>query len=339
MIRKKSFWTILIFVLVVAGAGAMLGGAQKNGQGDSLVIRELRSRPPVFLYALYGGDRGFVKEEVYTKEEASLAFKDPLAVTVTPEQRVFVADTGHGLIQAFDAEGRWVASYGQGRMAWPSGITSSEHKLYIADSNLKKIFVYGEDGKEYPLLLDRKELPLTGGRQGDIIRPSNIQVGPDRLFYITDIANQCIVVMDEQGSIVRSFGTTGKADGQFQYPNAVCVGKNGKVYVTDSNNGRIQIFNKEGKFLTKITGSNGKLGSLALPRGLAVTSEGAIFVVDVFTHKVRVLDEAGIELWSFGEMGTRNGQFNFPNGLCIDSKGRIYVTDRENNRIQVFGYK
>ncbi|HVJ48060.1 MAG TPA: hypothetical protein VM640_02830 [Desulfitobacterium sp.] len=296
------------------------------------------SGPPQFLYELYGGDQEFEKK-AYPQENFPTHFKGPLAITTSPEGKIFVADTGHSQIQVFSSKGQWVENFGQGKILTPSGLAYFENKLFIADPNAKKIFVYGEDGKEFPVLLDNQKLPLKDGKQGEVIRPSGIQVGPDHLFYITDIANHRVVILDAQGNIQKSLGSPGTADGQFQYPNALFVSKDGKIYVSDSNNGRLQIFDKEGQFLTKINGSNGKYGSMSLPRGVAVTDQGMIYVVDVFSQTVRVYDEVGIELWVMGGMGSGEGQFNFPNGLDIDNAGHIYVTDRENNRIQVFGYK
>lgn len=331
--------TVLLILSVFVVGGIAIRQFIQSQQAPSFRVEPIRSGPPQFLYELYGGDQEFEEKEAYAQESSTSNFKGPMAVTASPEGKIFVADTGHSKIQSFSAKGQWIADFGQGKMASPSGLTYFDEKLYITDPNSKKIFVYSEDGEEFPVLLENKILPLKDGKPGQVIRPSGIQVGPDHLFYITDIANHSIVVLDAQGNIQRSFGSPGAADGQFQYPNALFVSQDGKIYVSDSNNGRIQIFNKEGKFLTKINGSNGKYGVMTLPRGLGVTDQGMIYVVDVFSHTVRVYDEGGIELWVFGGMGTNNGKFNFPNGVFIDSKANIYVTDRENNRVQVFGYK
>ncbi|WP_242837448.1 6-bladed beta-propeller [Desulfitobacterium metallireducens] len=282
------------------------------------------TRPPQFLYEFNGSNQ---------------KFKSPLAVTTSTEGKIFVADTGHSQIQVLSSRGEWEKDFGRGSLVYPTGLAFFEQKLYVSDPQAQKIFIYQENGEELPALLEHQRLILKDGKPGQFIRPSNIQVSSDHLFYITDIANQCVVVLDQQGKILRSFGSPGTADGQFNYPNALFIDKDNKIYVSDSNNARLQIFNSEGEFLTKITGSNGKLGAMTLPRGVAVNDQGQIYVVDVFSNSVRVYDETGYELWVLGGMGSNQGQFNFPNGICIDNKGLIYITDRENNRIQVFGYK
>ncbi|WP_434511998.1 hypothetical protein [Desulfitobacterium sp. AusDCA] len=328
-----------VIIFIMAAVGVMFGWFFPPHKAFTSQNKWITPQPPQFLYELYGGDQEFEKKGVLINKGDPAHFKGPLAITTSPEGKVFVADTGHSQIQVFSPEGQWIKNLGKGKIPSPTGLIYFEHKLYIADPNTKKIFVYEEGGKELPLLLDNQKLTLKGGTQGQVIRPSSIQVGPDGLFYITDIANQCIVVLDGQGKVLKSIGSSGTGDGQFQYPNALFVNKDGKIYVSDSNNGRIQIFDKEGMFLTKINGSNGKYGPMALPRGIAVTDQGLIYVVDVFSNMLRVYDEVGVELWVIGGIGNDDGQFNFPNGLCLDSTGHIYVTDRENNRIQVFEYK
>lgn len=280
----------------------------------------IRSGPPHFLYALY--DEGL---------------KRPLAVTVAPDGRIFVADTGNSQIQVFSPNGKHLLNFGQGKLNYPFALIYRDQRLYVADPNLMKVFVFNDKGEEEQPLADKLHLPASS-KLSEVVRPTAIQAGPDGNFYLADVGNQAIVVLDPKGKLIRYFGSGGTEDGRFQYPNGLWLNKKGDIYVADSNNGRIEIFDNQGNYLSKLDGTQGRIGPLTLPRGLAVTDDGTILVVDVFLHSVRAFDSAGNELWVFGGMGAGNGQFSFPNGLYIDQSGRILVTDRENNRIQVFGY-
>lgn len=338
---KFFIYILLILALICT---LMLGGLAFSKflpirNSNTLSSGPINEDPPHFLYTLYGGDQVDINIKEKAQADGPSRFKGPLAITTSPEGKIFVADTGHSQIQVLDDKGQWITNFGKDKMYSPSGLAYVNQKLYIADPNAKKIFVYGEDGKELSTFLNNQKLSFGDGAEGQIIRPTGIQFGPDQLFYVTDIANQCVIVLDAQGKILKFFGSPGTADGQFQFPNALFVNKDGKIYVSDSNNGRVQIFDQEGNFLTKITGANGKNGAMPLPRGISVTDEGLIYVVDVFFNRVRVFDEVGVELWTLGGAGNGNDQFSFPNGLWIDSAGHVFVTDRENNRIQVFGYE
>lgn len=321
---KKGFWILIILLFLTLGvSGFAWGRSAQSTSGSS----NLQAGAPRFLYAFYGGGRS-----------AGSELKRPLAVTVTPDGKVMVADTGNRQIRVFNFKGKEQLKFGQGKLNYPFSITYWDQKLYVADPNLMKVFVFDEQGQELTPFLEKQRLPVANGSFGDVIRPTAIQFGPDGNAYLTDAGNQCIVVVDANGKVLRYFGSPGSEEGRFQYPNALWISDKGELFIADSNNGRIQIFDTRGNYLGKIDGTKGELGQLSLPRGLAVTKEGTVIVVDVFLHSVRAFDRSGKELWAFGGMGTGNGQFQFPNGLYLDAQGRIYVTDRENNRVQVFSH-
>ena len=331
--KKNRLRTIsLLVLLAVFGIGGYWWMKAHSGSSVTpLTTETVKAGLPHYLFTIDG------KSKATDAINSAKGLMEPLAVTVSAD-RVFVTDTGRSQVQVYSRDGQWISTWGKGKLNYPFALSFSNDKLYIADPNLMKLFIFDDKGNELQPLLNKQRLQLTSDKQGEIIRPTAVQVGADNLIYVSDVGNQVVLVMDTGGKILRYFGGSGTTDGKFQYPNALYVGKNGTVYVSDSNNGRIQIFDQKGQFKYKITGSQGKSGLLALPRGLAVTDSGLIFVVDVFSHSLRAYDEAGFELWSLGGNGSDHGQFDFPNGLCFDSEGRIYVTDRENNRVEVYGY-
>lgn len=323
--------SVLVALTIIVGiAGYWLMKAHMGRQVAPLTMETVKAGQPRYLFTIAG------ESKATDSINSDKALRGPLAVTVSSD-RVFVADTGHSQVQVYRLDGTWISTWGKGTLNYPFALTFSNDKLYVADPNSMKLFIYDDFGNEQKPLLDKQRLLLTNGKQGEVIRPTAVQVGVDNHIYVADVGNQVVLVMDSSGNILRYFGGSGTTDGKLQYPNALYVGKDGKVYVSDTNNGRIQIFDQKGQFLYKITGSQGKSGILTLPRGLAVTETGTILVVDVFSHSVRAFDVAGLEVWSLGGYGSNPEQFNFPNGLCVDSEGRIYVTDRENNRVVVFG--
>lgn len=332
-VRNRSFALFLLVLVTVFGVGGFWW--IKVHSGPSLVApltsETLKEGMPHYLFTIDG------KSKTTDVVNSAQTLKGPLAVTVSSD-RIFVADTGQSQVQVYSREGQWISSWGKRTLNYPFALTYNDKKLYVADPNLMELLIYDDHGTMQRPLLNKQRLQLTSGTQGEIIRPTAVQVGADNLIYVTDVGNQVILVMDSSGKILRYFGGPGTTDGKLQYPNALYIDRDGKVYVSDTNNARIQVFDQKGQFLNKITGSQGKSGLLTLPRGLAVTKTGAILVVDVFSHNVRAYDDSGLELWNMGGYGSDPGKFNFPNGLCVDSKGRIYVTDRENNRVQVFGY-
>jgi len=333
-LRLKNRLLAIIVLVLVAVFG--IGGywwmkVHASSPVPPSTAKTMQEGIPHYLFTIDG------KNKTADAVNSAQTLKGPLAVTVSSD-RVFVADTGQSQVQVYSRDGQWISSWGKGTLNYPFALSYNDKKLYVADPNLMEVLIYDDKGTMQKPLLNKQRLQLTDGTQGELIRPTAVQVGDDNLIYVADVGNQVILVMDSSGKLLRYFGGPGTTDGKLQYPNALYIGKGGKVYVSDTNNGRIQVFDQKGQFLIKITGSQGKSGLLTLPRGLAVTKTGAILVVDVFSHNVRAYDETGLELWNMGEYGSDPGKFDFPNGLCVDSEGRIYVTDRENNRVQVFGY-
>ena len=326
--------TILISLLGIFFLTPYLKRITNLSTKPSVVAQQ---NPPHYLYSLKG------EKDANTKRNAELSpegFRQPMAVAVAPDGRIFVADTGNRRIIEFGANRSFSRSFGSDTLEYPSGLLYVNSRLYVVDSNLMKIAVYNDLGEELPPLLNKMVFPKEGVSETaaeTLVRPTALQLDAKGLFYVADVANQCIIVLDPTGKFIRSFGTGGNVDGSFQFPGGLAVLNNGDIYVADSNNARIQVFNSSGHFLTKIDGSQSNSGHTGLPRGLALRPDGTIIVADVFSHRVRAFDLTGKELWSIGEIGNKEGQFYFPNNLCLDSEGRIYVADRENNRIQVFG--
>jgi len=330
--RKIKLLIMLSLALILAISGYKLVNVNAD-YSLPVVQKNYTSNPPHYIFSIGG-------EEKNKQESMGGLLKGPMAVTSSPEGKIYVADSGNALIRVFSADGGYLSTFGKGTLNYPLGISYINSKIYVADPNLMTVALFDEDGKELKPLFSKQRLTRSQGRLGEMIRPSGVQQGLDGKLYITDIANHCLVVYNPEGEFLRSIGGEGSGDGYFKYPNALWITGDGKIFVSDSNNRRIQIFDEQGQFIYKMNGSFGATGAFSLPRGITVSDEGIIILVDVFSHKVRAFDEAGFELWSFGGLGIDSEKFNFPNGVYLDSlKARLYVTDRENNRVQVFAFK
>ena len=178
---------------------------------------------------------------------------------------------------------------------------------------------------------------------GRVVMPNNcdpcdIISTQEGTLLVSDTGNDKIHELDENGSLIRSFGSAGNGNGQFSDPIELAIGPNNRIYVTDVNNHRIQILERNGTFV-KTFGSNGTGdGQLNKPRGLAISSDNEVFVSEDGNHRVQVFDANGTFLRKWGSLGNLDGQFNRPLSLDVDEDGNVYVADYVNARICVFSY-
>jgi len=256
----------------------------------------------------------------------------------------------------------------------PNGVVAdSAGNVYVADSQLHKIFVFdtekqtmrflGEKTLDIPigLAIDNKRgiifvtdsgldkvfgLDKNTGKvvvsfktAGKFNNPSGIVYDEERgRLYVSDTKNHIIRTFDKDGKSLFTIGKKGRDDGELNGPSYLALDRNGRLYVVDTVNNRVQIFDPEGKFVKKFGRVGNTPGSFSRPAGIGVDSEGHIYVVDTAFSNFQIFNEDGKLLLWIGKTGIGAGEFSLPTGMYIDSQDRIYITDTFNRRVQVFQY-
>ena len=180
--------------------------------------------------------------------------------------------------------------------------------------------------------------------------------------------NNCIVVFNENGEFIRSFG-----ENSLHCPNGVLCDNMGRIFVTSRNDNKILVFGQRGEYISTFHNGN----SLSEPRGISfdadgnlivcdtgnkcvrffspegnifktigagrlrmpfdcVCYKGKLFVSDRDAHLIKVYNSNGRFLNEFGTHGTGDGQLNHPTGLAVDKMGHLLVCSLLNHRVQVF---
>ncbi len=281
-----------------------------------------KSVPPAYVASFYG-------------------VNGPTGVAVSPDaQRIYVAEgDGDHLLRAFDRTGKELFNFSpsdsQASQRSPEYLAvDGKGQLYVADSARRRVSIYGADGR----FISDVNLPQA--------EPSSYPLGVafDRKgdLLVTDISadRHSVIVMDQQGKLVRQLGKTGTGAGEFSFPNQAAADSRGRLYVTNGNDGRVDMFGSDGNYVGPLaTGNN--TGSVGLPRGIVVDNLDRLYVVDSVGCTVEVFDVSGDKpsfLYSFGGPGTGGGELSYPVGIAVDSTGRIYVADRGNARLEVWSY-
>ena len=186
---------------------------------------------------------------------------------------------------------------------------------------------------------DGKTTPSVARAAGPFNRPTNIAVGPNGDYYISDgYGNARVHRFSPTGQLKHSWGEPGRGPGQFYLPHGIACAADGRVFVCDRESDRIQIFSPDGEYLTEWTDTQ-------RPTHLVFDAQGRAYVTELwwhvgdhsFTHgpittarhaRLSVFDTDGKLLSRVGTPeATAPGSFAAPHGLAVDSKHDVYVSE------------
>jgi len=176
------------------------------------------------------------------------------AVATDSQGQVYVFHRGPKAdpIIVFDAEGKYLRSWGRGRFGNPHGLrVDREDKVWITDNGDHQVMKFDHEGH---LLLTLGLKGKAGTDDKTFDRPTDIAFASSGDIYISDgYGNSRVVKIDRNGKYLLAWGKRGTGPGEFNTPHSIAVDSRGTVYVSDRENNRIQIFDPNGKFLRQWT--------------------------------------------------------------------------------------
>ncbi len=169
-----------------------------------------------------------------------------------------------------------------------------------------------------------------------IASPGGMDVGPDGLLYVADLAHGLMVLDPTSGRVLRRIGQdnlVGAVD--------VAIAADGTIYVSDWGSHAIYAFAPDGTLLTSWGGAgsgDGEFGR-AGPGYIAVCPDGTLYVVDINERddetyeRIQVFDAAGTYLtqWDLSAMEP----FPVPAGLACGADGSAYLSDFQGGAVVV----
>ena len=200
--------------------------------------------------------------------------------------------------------------------------------------------------------------------------PWGVAVNDSNEIFVSDRSNNRILVFNEKGEFVRSFGHH-----VVDKPTGVCTNTAGRTYVANLASGHIQMFKPNGEYIAILNNQKTNNRPLNNPRGISLDAQGnlivcdtgnecvkvfspesgisktigwstmptcclcyenKIFVSDYEEHRIKVYSSEGNFLYEFGNYGTGNCELNQPAGIAVDKSGHLLVCSFGNNAVQVF---
>lgn len=259
---------------------------------------------------------------------AGMKFGRVSAVTTDAQNNVYVfkRDGGTDQLVVFDAEGKYLRSWGKGMFGRPHGLRADrEGNIWAVDDLGQQIFKFTREGK---LLQTWGTKGVAGSDEKTFNRPTDLAWDSQENTYISDgYANTRVVKLDKAGNYVTSWGTAGDGPGQFRVVHSIGVDSKDRIYASDRENNRIQIFDATGKLL-KIW------DHLGCTQGLFITPKDEMWVL---THRNNTenitYDTLGGQLMKIDvETGKILGALESPGHmLTVAQNGDVYVASLTGN--------
>lgn len=208
----------------------------------------------------------------------------PIGIAVDNNGDIYISDSVLKKIIIFNRDGKYLKETSSPEMfIRPAGIAIDEDRIYIVDTHAHKVFIFSKK--------DGKFLLAFGGNgtgEGEFNYPTNIFIGKDSLFYITDSLNFRIQIFDRNGKFISSFGKHGDSLGDFSKPKGIAVDSEGHIYVADADFDNVQIFDNGGRLLLTFGNTGRRSGEFTLPAGVFIDKYDRIYVADSYNNRIQI---------------------------------------------------
>jgi DNA-binding beta-propeller fold protein YncE len=219
-------------------------------------------------------------------------------------------------VMLFDAEGRFVTSWGEGKFSsFVHGLTIDRAgHIWIADTGLHTVTEHQPDGTLLRTFgAPGESQPTLYGKPFNM--PTGVAFTSNGDFFVSDgYGNRRVHCFAPDGGLKHSWGEPGKGPGEFALVHFISASADDTLFVCDRENHRIQLFASTGEFLAEWTG-------FTMPSDLAFGKE-----------VIYVAAADGVSIWSkdrrklahFTRDEPHSGAFNV-HGIWLDADENIYL--------------
>ncbi|MBU4199689.1 MAG: hypothetical protein KKG09_03275 [Verrucomicrobia bacterium] len=306
-----------------------VGKMLELGSGKRVRASELRHSR--FVIRPYAGD-GYTNASGLGRfsgdggPATSASFWSPMGMAVAPDGAVYVADLNNDRIRRIGTNGIVTTVAGNGDMSYAGdGVAATNTGMY----------------------------------------PTDVAVGGDGVFYITDRINHRVYKVGTNGTITTVAGTGNSGfsgDGgtatqaELNDPENVAVGPDGTVFISDWGNHRIRRVAPDGVIMTLAgngtegcSGDGGAATNARIsPAGLAVGPDGTLTFANTYLMAMNAFRRIGIDgiirtvagggASFYGDgLPATNVQFYSPTDVSFDAQGTLYLADYVRRQVFMVG--
>jgi hypothetical protein len=233
-------------------------------------------------------------------------------------------NTAQAIIE-FDANGKYVRSFGQGMFgARPHGIhIDSEGNIWASDGSNHTVVKFNNKGEALLTLGTKGQAGNWDEAAGTKLlnQPNDVAIGRNGDIFLAQghtpgaTGDPRVLKFDKTGKFIKSWGGKGTDPGKFAVAHGISVDAKGLLWVADRENSRMQIFDQDGTFVRQVKYAG-------LPCSLLIRSDG-ITMVNGFTGQILQLDLEGKVLGVYGKAD----EFGEAHNVAQSPKGEVFVGD------------
>ena len=215
----------------------------------------------------------------------------------------------------------------EGRFVTPRAIDANDDVIVVIDKS-RRCQVLNHDGE----CMNSWELPI--GTKGF---PTGVSLDDAGNIWVSNTHDQNVLVLTQDGELLRSFGSYGVNDGEFLYPTDIAFSED-KVFVSEyGGNDRVSAFTPEGEYLYSFGSIGASDGQFKRPQSIAIHPRtGELYIANAGNHCIDVFSTSGQWIKRIGAAGRNAGELLYPYGICFVSDEQFVVCEYGNNRLQVF---
>jgi DNA-binding beta-propeller fold protein YncE len=217
-------------------------------------------------------------------------FKSILGLAIDDADHLFVSDNALHVVEEFDANHKYLGSFGNDVLRGPCGIAIDleNRYLYVVDTDLDQVIVFDADTRNVIRKIGTTGKNHTLTDPGEFSKPTNAAIDSDGNLYVTDTLNDRVEIFDADGNFIRAWGKNGDGPGNFGRPKGIAIDADGHVWVADALLNRMQIFTPEGQLLLAFGNFGIMPGQFQSLTGLTIDKSNRVFAAEQLLGRIQM---------------------------------------------------